>query len=55
MAVSSVPDEQFSIKLIACRYKKSVIMRKSKVLDFEVMLTQPEDSSLVVIVPNDYI
>jgi hypothetical protein len=55
MAVSSVPDEQFSIKLIACRDKKSVIMRKSKVLDFEVMLTQPEDSSLVVIVPNDYI
>ena len=53
MTVSGVPHKQLAVQLVSCRDQQLVIMRECQVCHFAVMLTQPEDGSLGVVIPDD--
>ena len=52
MAVSSVPDEHFTVQLVSAGKKESVIMRERNECNFMVVLGESENCFLVGVVPN---
>lgn len=53
MSVGHVPDEHLAVKSVTGRQKKAIIVRKSEVAHFMVVLTQPKDRLLLFKVPDD--
>lgn len=55
MSVRCVPYKQLSVELVSCRNQKLIVVGECEVLNGIVMLTEPVDSFLSIIIPNNYV